>query len=317
MEWIREPNEEERAAGKLPERPVYVAPPTARRTSREGQVVRSEYARHAAPSAGVRPEHRARSAGPRRRRRHRRKRFVAVPVLAALLGILAAVLCFARLDADGLPNSFRLYALTHGYTAADWPEKLLELYERNPETKDFVMHYPAEHDRPHEIALTPDGGVPLYLQWDERWGYESYNGDLLALTGCGPCCLSMAATYLTGSGEYDPLTVSRWAEEQGYAVPGAGSTWTLFSEGAEKLGLDAVEIGADEQRVRDNLDVGNVIACVMGPGDFTTEGHFILLTDYDDGYVTVRDPNSAERSAKAWRFADICDQMLALWVLRR
>ncbi len=237
-------------------------------------------------------------------------------VIAALLGVLCAVVCYGKLEQSGLPQPLRLYALAHGYTAADYPQKLLELVERNPETKDFVMHYPEEYGKAHDISLTPDGTVPLYLQWDERWGYESYNGDLLALTGCGPCCLSMAAEYLTGSAGYDPLTVARWAEEQGYAVAGVGTAWALFSEGAEKIGLDAVEIGADEQRVADNLAVGNVIVCVMGPGDFTTEGHFILLTDYDDGYVTVRDPNSVKRSEKAWRFADISDQMLALWVLR-
>lgn len=311
MEWIREPNEEELAARRAPQRPDCVLPSAPRHAAPrpEGRVVHSEYRRSSAANRHG-PSRCSRS------RRHKRRRAGWLPLLAVLLGVLAAVLCFGRLDAGGLPGSIRLYALAHGYTAEDYPPKLLKLLERNPETKDFVMHYPAEHGKTHEISLSPDGAVPLYLQWDERWGYESYNGDMIALTGCGPCCLSMAASYLTGDAGYDPLTVSRWAEQQGYAVAGEGSTWTLFSEGAEKLGLDAVEIGADEQRVADNLAVGNVIACVMGPGDFTTEGHFILLTDYNDGYVSVRDPNSAEKSAKQWRFADISGQMLALWVLR-
>ena len=41
------------------------------------------------------------------------------------------------------------------------------------------------------VSLPEDGSVPLFLQWDERWGYRSYGGDFLAVTGCGPTALSM------------------------------------------------------------------------------------------------------------------------------
>lgn len=239
-------------------------------------------------------------------------------VVAVLLGVLAALIFYrsAFSPLTAAERQIKTYALFHGCSPEDYPPELVELLERNPETKDFVLAYPDEHGKAHDISLSPDGTVPLYLQWDRRWGYESYNGNFLALTGCGPCCLAMAASYLTGDASYDPLWMARWSEEQGYAVAGEGTAWALFSEGAEKLGLDAVEISADEQRVADNLAVGNVVVCVMGPGDFTTEGHFILLTDYSDGYVTVRDPNSIERSERSWRFADISGQMRALWVLR-
>lgn len=295
-EWIREANEYERRAPARPIRvePIAPAPPVAPRRDRTAR------------------------AAVKRRSRRRFRRMMGWVLVVALLGSVSGALAQRRLRDGGgdVPFPVWTYALLHGIDVREYPQSLLELYKRNPETKDFVLHYPKEHGKGHEYTLTPDGGVPLYLQWDERWGYESYNGDLLALTGCGPCCLAMAATYLTGDVQYDPLWVSRWAQQQGYAVEGAGTSWTLFSEGAEKLGLDAVEIGAEEQRVRDNLAVGNVVVCVMGPGDFTTEGHFILLTDYDDGFVTVRDPNSRERSEKSWCFADISDQMLALWVLR-
>lgn len=213
-------------------------------------------------------------------------------------------------------GTIRRYAEQNGYDPAEWPEMLVELLARNPEAEEFVLHYPAEHDKTHEISLELDGSVPLYLQWDERWGYEEYSGECIAVAGCGPCCLSMAASFLLQDASCDPLTVARWAEEQGYAVVGSGSAWSLFSEGAALLGLEAVEIGADEQRVADNLAVGNLVVCLMGPGDFTEGGHFILLTDYADGYVAINDPNSPKNSEKMWCFADISDQMQVLWVLR-
>jgi hypothetical protein len=51
-------------------------------------------------------------------------------------------------------------------------------------------------------------GVPLFLQWDKRWGYERYGSDYLAITGCGPTCLAMAGYYLTGDASFDPALVA-------------------------------------------------------------------------------------------------------------
>lgn len=40
----------------------------------------------------------------------------------------------------------------------------------------------------------------------------------------------------------------------------------------------------------------------MRPGDFTTIGHFILLTGVEDGKIKVNDPNSKIRSSKLWDY---------------
>ena len=294
-EWIREPNEYERRMGAgAPPRPSHIAPPERPAVKR------------------VKPTRRELE------RRWRRRCFRRVMGWLLVLALLTGVSIVLSKDETRAEATVRAYALLHGYSTDDYPDELVSLLARNAETRRFVLDYPAEHGKTHEIALAPIGDeVPLYLQWDERWGYESYSGGLLALTGCGPCCLAMAASWLTGDVGYDPLWVARWSEAQGYAAPGEGTAWALFSEGAERLGLDAVEISADEQRVADNLAVGNLVVCVMGPGDFTTDGHFILLTGYDNGRVSIRDPNSRKSSEKQWDFSAISDQMNALWVLRR
>ena len=82
------------------------------------------------------------------------------------------------------------------------------------------------------------------------------------------------------------------------------------------MGLDVVEIPLDENRVIDNLKVGNPIICVMGPGDFTTTGHFIVMTEYKEGKIKINDPNSKLRSEKLWYFDDIKCQIRNLWVCR-
>lgn len=215
-------------------------------------------------------------------------------------------------------QTIQSYARANGYSLSDWPSSLLELLERNPETEDFVLSYPAEHDKPHTVDLTADlqqEDMPLFLQWDKRWGYLPYGKDLAALTACGPVCLSMVAFHLTGDVNLSPDRIISFALENGYCSPGNGSSWTLISQGAEKLGLTATELPLVKQKIFDQLEAGNPVICVMGPGDFTTTGHFIVLTSLEDGLLCVNDPNSRANSEKRWDFDDISDQIRNLWAL--
>ena len=80
------------------------------------------------------------------------------------------------------------YAREHGLSASDYPEKLVELYERNPETEQFVFEYPLMKDNPpsDDLSGLDTSSVPLLMQWDQRWGYGHYAGNLFGLSGCGP-----------------------------------------------------------------------------------------------------------------------------------
>ncbi|MBR3709077.1 MAG: C39 family peptidase, partial [Lentisphaeria bacterium] len=133
---------------------------------------------------------------------------------------------------------------------------------------------------------------------------------------CGPTCLSMVCIYLLNDPAYTPKYVAEFAESNGYSVDGNGSAWTLISGGGKQLGLDVTEIPLDENRIIRNLEAGNPIICVMGPGDFTSTGHYIVLTRYTDGKVTVNDPNSYLRSERLWELTSVMEQIRNLWVCR-
>jgi len=212
------------------------------------------------------------------------------------------------------------FAENHNLQTNAWPDKLIELLEKNPETKDFVLNYPLKKDKKFEFDLGEyknSKKVPLFMQWDERWGYSQYAGNLMGLSGCGPTCLSMVSIYLLNDAKYTPKYVAEFAGRKGYSVLGNGSSWSLISEGGKKLGLDVIEIPLDENRIIRNLEVGNPIICIMGPGDFTTTGHFIVMTEYVDGKIKVNDPNSKTRSEKLWNLSDIKHQIRNLWVCRK
>ena len=144
---------------------------------------------------------------------------------------------------------------------------------------------------------------------------KTYGSDMAAITACGPTCLSMVAYYFTGDQAMSPDKIMDFAVKEGYCVKGKGTAWALIGEGAEKLGLNSKELPLSEGVIRRELAKGNPVICVMGPGVFTTTGHFIVLTGYENGQFRVNDPNSLRRSQKLWSYSEFYDQIRNLWAI--
>lgn len=176
---------------------------------------------------------------------------------------------------------------------------------------------PAGADEPQSTPrhLWARGAAPFLYQTDPAWADAPYGGGTVATHGCGPTCLAMAYVQLTGKADRDPAAMAAFSEQAGYVDPAAGITsWTLMSEGAAQLGLASQELSPSADAVRAELRRGRPVICSLGPGDFTADGHFILLTGVDDqGRFIIRDPNSPERSQQAWDPARIFSQCLNLW----
>lgn len=198
---------------------------------------------------------------------------------------------------------------------SSYPEKLVELYKNNKDAREYVLDYYEKKDTDYDVDLSDSSDcddVPLFMQWDYRWGYKMYSGDLFGLTGCGPTCLSMAAVYLTHNTEYSPKWMLRFSVDNGYSVDGSGSAWTLVSAGAKKLGMNVSEIPLSKETMIDSISKDSLIIAVMGPGDFTTSGHFIVIKGYDNGFL-INDPNSYVNSQKKWEYDTLKGQIKNMW----
>lgn len=199
-------------------------------------------------------------------------------------------------------------------TGGTWPESLRDLLERHPDALAFVEGYPDHKDDPpaETIGEVVQGQFPLLLQWDPRWGYVRYGDDLLAVTGCGPTCLAMAAAGLTGDDTITPAAVAEKAQQDGYWVDEVTS-WELMQTGCEAWGLVSEELPLSESAVTGALNDGRPIICSVRPGDFTTTGHFILLAGVEEDDIRVNDPNSPQNSDRLWSYAELEPQIRNLW----
>jgi ABC-type bacteriocin/lantibiotic exporters, contain an N-terminal double-glycine peptidase domain len=243
----------------------------------------------------------------RQKRRKRRKRRKRIFILFLTVILLAALITAVNKIHDHM-------------VLQNVPSGLASLYERNHDARRFVLDYDKEHNKIHNIDLSKYSdtkSVPLLMQWDERWGYRKYAGDYFALSGCGPTCMSMVYIYLTHDTSKSPAYMANFSEGNGYSSNGEGTKWSFISEGGEKLGLNVTEIPLDKQRIDNNLDVGNPIICIMGPGRFTSTGHFIVLAGKTGGRYKINDPNSRRRSKRLWTYDEFSDQIKDLWVLRK
>lgn len=200
----------------------------------------------------------------------------------------------------------------------DYPEDLLKMLSRNPDMLDFVLEYPEKRGQvfADTIGGVEAGEIPLLLQYDQRWGYGDYGASSVVVSGCGPACLSMVAAGLTGDDTITPYAVAQYADREGYYVFGAGTAWSLMSRGASHFGVEGEELPLMKSKMESALEEGRPIICVVGPGDFTTSGHFIVITGMRDGRFTVNDPNSTQRSNMLWDYETLEPQIRNLWAFR-
>lgn len=198
-----------------------------------------------------------------------------------------------------------------------YPDVLIETLVKYPETLEYVLGYPERRQQKSAIDLSGElkkGSIPLFIQWDGRWGYQSYGDSMIGISGCGPTCLSMVVTGLTGDWQWNPARMAQYSEQNGYLVTGMGTSWELMGAGAEEFGLTVNRLPLSGEMISRELDNGHPVICSMKPGDFTYTGHFIVLTGMDkSGRVLLNDPNSRTRSERSWEMNRILEQLKSAW----
>lgn len=224
-------------------------------------------------------------------------------------------------NADEIKNSSKTNSDKTDNKDISIPDSLLELKEKYPETADFVDSYAEYQDTEFDMDISDEiveGEIPLFIQWDKRWGYCMYGTDFFGVNGCGPTCLAMVVCGLTNDAEYNPYDIAMFSMSNDYYISGQGTSWNLMTEGARNLGLTVESGNITQWYIEHNLSSQSPMICSMEPGDFTYTGHFIVLTGIDeDGKIIVNDPNSYINSKKHWEISDLLPQIKSIWCYRR
>lgn len=257
----------------------------------------------------------------------KRKKWAAAAAVLLVLALLTATLgrrpiydLYREMDYRlGQPTQAQTrvhtYAVSRGIPYGRYPQELIDLLEINPETEEFVLNYPFREEIPLDLSGYDRTSVPLFIQWDPMWGYESYGSGCIGQTGCGPTCLAMAGYYLTGEARFNPGEIAEFSRENGYYAAGYGSSWTLISEGGEKLGLTVRELPLVKGKIVAAVESGHPVIMALGKGDFTSSGHYIVLTGWEQDAFRVNDPNSRIRSGKTWSYEELEPQIRNIWEL--
>ena len=68
-----------------------------------------------------------------------------------------------------------------------------------------------------------------------------------------------------------------------------------------------------KKKIDTALEEGKPVILALGPGDFTTTGHYIVLAGIEEEGYRVNDPNSRENSKKLWTYEQLEKQIRNIW----
>jgi len=202
-----------------------------------------------------------------------------------------------------------------------YPENLRRALSENPELLPFARDWGKEDMAEGKADLYLYESLqkcPLFLQWDRRWGYLSYGNSCVGLCGCGPTALSMVIYSLTRDQGALPGILARKAMEEGYYASGEGTSWLFMRDAAGDFGVEAEAGWMSEEKMRTVLEEGGLIILSVGPGDFTSQGHFIVVRACDERGFYVNDPNRRSTSCREdpWTYRELSSQALQMWNYR-
>lgn len=202
-----------------------------------------------------------------------------------------------------------------------YPDTLIDLVARNHETVDFVYSY-KDREKYNNRKLSADinssyyvdGDVPLFLQWDRRWGYRIYGKEMIGLSGCGPTSLAMVIRHFDSDSTVNPYDVAKYSQDNGYVSSDNFTSWKLFETGLSKYGLESQDVIPVEAKMKKALDDNKILIVSVKPGTFTERGHIIVIKGYNkNGDFLINDPNSIVNTNKTWSFDELKSEIRKIW----
>lgn len=147
-----------------------------------------------------------------------------------------------------------------------------------------------------------------YLQTDSRWKSKPYRvtgeSSTIGGSGCGPTCAAMVIATLKDK-TVTPVETCAWSVAHGYKALNQGTYYSYFKPQMAAYGIECKQLlssriinqpnHAIHDQVKRYLAQGYYVIALMGPGTWTSSGHFVLLWGWDDK-VRINDPASTKEA---------------------
>lgn len=147
-----------------------------------------------------------------------------------------------------------------------------------------------------------------YLQTDSRWKSKPYRvtgeNSTIGSAGCGPTCAAMVIATMKDKA-VTPVETCAWSVAHGYKALNQGTYYSYFRSQLAAYGIECKQLLGSRiinqpnhpihDQVKEYLAQGYYVIALMGPGTWTTGGHFVLLWGWDDK-VRINDPASTKEA---------------------
>ena len=146
----------------------------------------------------------------------------------------------------------------------------------------------------------------VYMQTDKRWKSLPYRvkGETATIggSGCGPTAAAMAIETLTGR-TFTPVDACKWSVDHGYKALNQGTYYSYFVPQFRAFGIECRQmLGSSlhnkpdhpiHDRVKEYIKDGCWAIALMGPGTWTSGGHYVLMWDWN-AKIRINDPASTK-----------------------
>ncbi len=143
------------------------------------------------------------------------------------------------------------------------------------------------------------------------YGVKGKEKTTIGDSGCGPTCAAMIVATYEDPNE-TPIKACEWSMKHGYKAVGQGTFYSFFVPYFKAHGITCRQVPGGNSYGKKNtssdkealkaLKAGKYVIAVMGPGLWTSSGHFIVVRKYKGGTVWIQDPAStkAARLKNTW-----------------
>lgn len=155
-----------------------------------------------------------------------------------------------------------------------------------------------------------------------EWAGVRFGGKNIGSSGCSVTSLAMVISYLKGGSDKDEWVypsdvVQMIANKNGgnynhfYVAP-AGQSHSIMGAVAGYYDLICNPISSGS--IAASVAAGKPVIMSCKPGEFTSGGHFIVITGIDeDGYLYVNDPSHPDKSYKKYTASYLASQGKGWW----